>query len=90
MRMNPFPPAMFKYTVLFDAGGALSIVTDHALDVDDPFMSKWIKAREYHPNVSKYFWNTNLKTVYICMKKVAYIEFDGYIKPPLGKQEEKE
>lgn len=81
--MDPFPPAMFKYTVFFDAGGALSIVTDHALDVDDPFMPKWIEAREYHPNVQKYYWDTELKKVYIRTKKIAYISFDGYVKPPV-------
>lgn len=81
---------MMRYNFFFETGGAVAIVTDHPLlDIlDDP--PKWIKAREYHPNVSKYFWDTYLKSVYICMKKVAYIEFDGYIKPPLGKQEEKE
>ena len=79
---------MMRYNFFFETGGAVAIVTDHPLDIlDNP--PKWIKAREYHPNVSKYFWDTNLKSVYICMKKVAYIEFDGYIKPPLGKQEEK-
>ena len=87
--MRPSPPPMMRYNFFFETGGAVAIVTDHPLDIlDNP--PKWIKAREYHPNVSKYFWDTNLKSVYICMKKVSYIEFDGYIKPPLGKQEEKE
>jgi len=88
MRSNPLPPAMFKYSVFFDTAGVVTIVTDRSLDlVDTP---KWIKAKEYHVNVHKYYWDTMLKTVYICTKKIAYISFDGYVEPPLKTKEEKE
>jgi len=90
MRMEPLPPAMFKYTVFFDTAGAVTIVTDRPIGLDLDNSPKWIKAKEYHPNVQKYYWDTMLKTVYIRSKKIAYISFDGYIKAPLKTKEEKE
>lgn len=44
----------------------------------------WICAKEYHVNVNKYYWSTMLRDVVIQVKEIAYIECDGYIKPPLG------
>lgn len=45
---------------------------------------KWIRAKEFHSNIHKYYWNTMLRDVVIRVKEIAYIECDGYIKPPLG------
>ena len=81
--MRPLPPAMFKYTVFFDTAGVVTIVTDHSLGLDLDDSPKWIKAKEYHVNVHKYYWDTKLKTVYIRSKKIAYISFDGYVEAPL-------
>lgn len=47
-------------------------------------MSVWLYAKEYHPNVTKYYWSTMLRDVLIRVKEIAYIECDGYVKPPLG------
>lgn len=88
MRMDPLPPAMFKYTVFFDTAGVLTIVTDRAIGVDLEDCPKWIKAKEYHVNVHKYYWDTKLKTVYIRSKKIAYISFDGYVEAPLKEVKE--
>lgn len=45
---------------------------------------KWIRAKEFHANVHKYYWNTMLNEIIIRVKEIAYIKCDGYIKPPLG------
>ena len=45
---------------------------------------KWIRAKEFHVNVHKYYWNTMLRDVVIRVREIAYIECDGYINPPLG------
>ena len=58
-------------------------MTDRPLDMTE-IKNGWLRAREYHPNVEKYYWNTMLKEVIIRVKEIAYIECDGYVKPPLG------
>ena len=73
---------MMRYNFFFEHAGAIAVVTDRPLNFLDSPSPKWIRAKEYHHDVSKYYWNADLKDVYICLKKVAYIEFDGYIEPP--------
>ena len=81
---HPYQPPMVSYTVFFRTAGVVRIVTSRPLDLDGG--SEWLVAKEYHVNVHKYGWNTMLKEVRIKIKEIAYIECEGYIKPPLAEE----
>ena len=49
-------------------------------------MPKWIEAREYHPNVEKYYWNTCLRPVWIRTKRINLIKFVEYVKLPRNEE----
>lgn len=55
-------------------------------NIDLTVKQEWIFVKEYHPNVTKYYWNTMLRNVAVRVKEIAYIECEGYVKPPLGKK----
>lgn len=78
----PLQPPMLRYIVHIGACyGKLDVVTDHRIDPGQK-MPDWIEAREYHPNVEKSYWDTYLRPVWIRTKKINFIEFVGYVKPP--------
>ena len=47
-------------------------------------MPDWIEVCEYHPDVEKSYWDAHLTPVWIRTKKINFIEFVGYVKPPKG------
>ena len=76
---------MIRYTFFFRTAGAVSVVTDRPLILDDE--SKWIKARQYKPNTGRYGRSTYLKDVYINKKEIAYIQCEGEIKSTEEKED---
>ena len=78
----PLQPPMLHYLIYSGLGcGRLDVVLDHRIDVSEK-MPKWIEAREYHPNVEKYYWSTRLRPMWIRTKKINLIKFVEYIEPP--------
>ena len=63
------------------------VVTSQVI-VFDENLPKWIKIKEYHPNVEKYYWDTQLREVWINTKRIDAVKIIGYIKAPLGKVKE--
>ena len=61
--------------------GRLDAVLDHRIDLAQK-MPEWIEVREYHPNVEKYYWDTYLTPMWIRTKRIDYIKFVEYVKPP--------
>ena len=59
----------------------LDVVTDRRIDPAQK-MPDWIEVREYHPNVEKSYWDAHLTPIWVKTKKINFIEFVGYIKPP--------
>lgn len=51
---------------------------------------KWIIAKEYNPDVSKFGWTVYLKDVHIKIKEIAYILFEGEIDVTIKTKEAKE
>ena len=49
-------------------------------------MPKWIEAREYHPDVEKYYWSTCLRPVWIRTKRINLIKFVEYVKLPRNEE----
>ena len=82
----PLQPPMLHYVIYIGFYGNLHVVLDHRIDMAQK-MPEWIEAREYHPNVEKYYWDTCLRPVWIRTKRINLIKFVGYVKAPLGDKE---
>ena len=76
----PLQPPMLHY-VIYTNHVRLDVVLDRRIDMTQK-MPKWIEAREYHPNVEKYYWSTRLRPVWIRTKKINLIKFVEYVEPP--------
>ena len=83
---TPAPPPMLHYAI-FTAGCRFDVVTSRGIFFDED-LPKWIKLKEYHPNVTKYYWDTQLREVWINTKRIEGVEFIEYVKAPLGKVKE--
>lgn len=80
----PLQPPMLHYVIHIGACyGKIDVVTDRRIALDQK-IPDWIEVHEYHPNVEKYYWDTYLRPVWIRTKKINFIEFVGYVKPPKG------
>ena len=78
----PLQPPMLRYIIHIGACyGKLDVVTDHRIDLTQK-MPDWIEVHEYHPDVEKSYWDAHLTPIWIKTKKINFIEFVGYIKPP--------
>lgn len=80
----PLQPPMLHY-VIYTNHVRLDVVLDHRIDMTQK-MPKWIEAREYHPNVEKYYWDTSLRPVWIRTKRINLIKFVEYVKPPRNEE----
>ena len=78
----PLQPPMLRYTI-YIGYSKFDVVTDHRIDPGQR-MPDWIEVREYHPNVEKYYWNTHLTPMWIRTKRIDFIRFVEYVKPPKG------
>ena len=78
----PAPPPMLHYAIYMDSA-RFDVVTSQVI-IFDEMLPKWIKIKEYHPNVEKYYWNTQLREVWINTKRIDAVKFIGYVKAPLG------
>ena len=78
----PLQPPMLHY-VIYMGYSKFDVVMDHRIDMTQK-MPEWIEVREYHPNVEKYYWSTCLRSLWIRTKRIDYIEFVEYVKPPKG------
>lgn len=83
---RPVLPPMLHYAI-FTAGCRFDVVTSQAIFFDED-LPKWIELKEYHPNVVKDYWDTQLRVVWINTKRIEGVEFIGYVKAPLGKMGE--
>ena len=78
----PLQPPMLRYIIHIGACyGKLDVVTDHRIDLGQK-MPDWIEASEYNPDVEKSYWDAHLTPLWIRTKKINFIEFIGYVKPP--------
>lgn len=80
----PLQPPMLRYTI-YIGYSKFDVVMDHRIDLAQK-MPEWIEVREYHPNVEKYYWNTHLTPMWIRSKRIDFIRFVEYIKPPKGEE----
>ena len=79
---TPLQPPMLRYIIHIGACyGKLDVVTDHRIDLGQK-MPDWIEVREYNPDVEKSYWDAHLTPLWIRSKKINFIEFVGYVKPP--------
>ena len=78
----PLQPPMLHYRIYSGFGcDRLDVVLDHRIDMTQK-LPEWIEAHEYHPDVEKSYWDAHLTPLWIRTKKINFIEFVGYIKPP--------
>jgi len=82
----PAPPPMLHYAI-YTPSHRFDVVMSRAIPFDEN-LPKWIKLKEYHPNVVEYYWDTQLGEVWINTKRIEAVRFIGYIKAPLGKVKE--
>lgn len=82
----PTPPPMLHYAIYMDSA-RFDVVTSQVI-VFDENLPKWVKIKEYHPNVEKYYWGTQLREIWINTKRIDAVKFIEYVKAPLKEAKE--
>lgn len=83
---RPAPPPMLHYAI-YTSSCRYDVVTSCVIIFDED-LPKWIKIKEYHHNVEKYYWDTQLREIWINTKRIEAVKFIEYVKAPLGKVKE--